>query len=177
MSRKRFLAIVDPWANQMPHDVEEFPHLESDISIQCQLIHNQLSRLRPLFDEIIVVDSGVTPHPLFDELYNIGGFIPGDLYYDQVNFEKSYYLEDKQDWDAWFCGFHYGRCIQGKINDIIKVCGWDYSRFHIIENLSFLFPGDEKRRWSKWDVNIEISKNVKKYNWDYVGKLTELNEK
>jgi hypothetical protein len=37
-----------------------------------------------------------------------------------------------------------------------------------------MFPGDEKKRLIKWDCNIEIFKNVKEYNWDYVGKLTEL---
>jgi|ETN07SMinimDraft_1059922.scaffolds.fasta_scaffold193909_1 hypothetical protein len=174
MSRKRFLAIVDPWKNAMSPDVEEFPYLESDLSIQCQLIHNQLPRLQPLFDDIIVVDSGITPNPLFDELHNIEGFIFGDPYYDQVTFKKFKYLEDKQDWDAWFCGFHYGKCIHGKINDIVKHYGWDYSRFNIIQNLSFMFPGDEKKRLIKWDCNIEIFKNVKEYNWDYVGKLTEL---
>jgi len=174
---KRFLAIVDPWEKLMSHDVEEFPHLPSDTLIQCQLIHNQLTRLQPLFDDIIVVDSGITPNPLFDELHNIGGFIFGDPYYDQVTFERSKYLEDKQDWDAWFCGFHYGRCIQGKINDIIKQYGWDYSRFHIIENLTFQFPNDEKRRWSRWESNINISENVKEYHWDYVSSLFVLNEK
>jgi hypothetical protein len=174
---KKFLAIVDPWGDSLPNDKERFPHLASDVDSQCQLIHNQLSRLRPLFDDIIVVDSGITPNPLFAELYTIGGFIFGDPYYDQVTFEKSKYLEDKQDWDAWFCGFHYGRCIQGKINDIVKHYGWDYSRFHIIQNLSFVFPEDEKKRLIKWDSNIEIFKNVKEYDWDYVSKFNELNEK
>lgn len=174
---KRFLAIVDPWKNSMPHDVAEFPYLESDISIQCQLIHNQLHRLQPLFDDIIVADSGVTPNPLFDELHNIGGFIFGDPHYDHETFEKSKYLEDKQDWDAWFCGFHYGRCIQNKITEIVKAYEWDYSRFHIIENLSFQFPGDNEHRWSKWEQNIKVSEIAKKYNWDYVSEFIELDEK
>ena len=171
---KRFLAIVDPWEKLIPQDVEEFPHLQSDTLIQCQLIHNQLTRLQPLFDDIIVADSGVTPNPLFDALHNIGGF------------EKSKYLEDKQDWDAWFCGFHYGRCIQNKIEEIVKSYEWDYSRFHIIENLSFQFPGDNEHRWNsksrrwrvcKWEQNIRVSEFVKKYNWDYASEFIELDEK
>ena len=171
---KRFLAIVDPWENSMPHDVEEFPYLESDTSIQCQLIYNQLTRLRPLFDDIIVIDSGVTPNPLFAELHNIVSPIEGDLAYDGQTIEKNNYLSDKQDWDMWLCGFHYGRCIQGKITDIVTHYEWDYSRFHIIRNLSFQFPKDEKRRWSKWEQNINISENVKEYDWDYEERLTEL---
>ena len=171
---KRFLAIVDPWEKLIPQDVEEFPHLQSDTLIQCQLIHNQLTRLQPLFDDIIVAGSGVTPNPLFDALHNIGGF------------EKSKYLEDKQDWDAWFCGFHYGRCIQNKIEEIVKSYEWDYSRFHIIENLSFQFPGDNEHRWNsksrrwrvcKWEQNIRVSEFVKKYNWDYASEFIELDEK
>jgi hypothetical protein len=158
---KKFLAIVDPWIVPPPEDTIKFPMLASDSKIQYQLIFNQLSRLKPLFDDIIVDDSGYTSHPIFEELPRVDNVLEG-------------YLEDKQDWDMWLCGFHYGRCIQGKITDIVTHHGWDYSRFHIIENLSFQFPRDEKRRWSKWEQNINISENVKEYHWDYVSRLTEL---
>ena len=162
MSRKRFLAIVDPWASPQPHDAEEFPHLESDSEIQYQLIHNQLPRLKPLFDDIIVTSSGFPIHPLFDELpsYGVGE-----------------YLSDKQDWDMWLCGFHYGRCIHLRIDEVIEQFGWNYSRFHVIQNLSWLFPGDTKDVCSQFYITKDALLNTKDYYWDYVGKLTELNEK
>ena len=72
MNRKKFLAIVDPWASPPPHDAEKFSMLTSDSEIQYQLIYNQLPRLKPLFDNIIVLESGFTPHPLFDELPSYG---------------------------------------------------------------------------------------------------------
>ncbi len=156
MSRKRFLAIVDPWIVPPPEDAKKFPMLASDSEIQYQLIHNQLSRLKPLFDDIIVLDTGYPPHPLFDELPSYGfGY-------------ESKYLSDKQDWDMWLCGFHDGRCIHSKIYDIIKIYGWNYNRFHIIQNLSFLFPGEEKRSRYQQDWIIDIAKNVKVYDWDYI---------
>ena len=138
MSRKRFLAIVDPWedpweTSKISINVENFPMLKSDNNIQYQLIHNQLSRLKPLFDDIIVISSRITTHPMFDELPIVGDII------------ETGYLEDKQDWDMWLCGFHYGRCIQGKIDDVAERYKWNYNRFHIIQNLSFMFPGDIRK--------------------------------
>ncbi len=182
MSRKKFLAIVDPWAEPLEHDVEKFPHLESDTLIQFQLIHNQLTRLRPLFDDIIVVAGSMAPHPMFDELHNVITFHdPTTLDRErlvELGVLEVEYLSDKQDWDAWFCGFHYGRCLHAKINDIIRYYKWDYNRFHIIENLSFQFPEDEKRIWGEWllEGQSEFYKNIKSYNWDYVSRF-ELNEK
>tara|TARA_B110001454_G_C12580740_1_gene376004 strand:+ start:329 stop:811 length:483 start_codon:yes stop_codon:yes gene_type:complete len=158
---KKFLAIVDPWAEPLEHDAEKYPMLEPDNNIQCQLILNQLSRLKPLFDDIIVLDTGNPPHPLFDELSNYGHGWQGP------------YLSDKQDWDMWLCGFHYGRCIHYKINEVIEEYGWDYSRFNIIQNLSFMFPEDTKDLLRLRPI-IKTILNIKEYNWDYVGKLTEL---
>jgi hypothetical protein len=118
--------------------------------------------LKPLFDDIIVIKTYKKTNPIFDELSSV----------DSVLGE---YLEDKQDWDMWLCGFHYGRCIHLKINEVIEQYGWNYNRFHIIENLSWLFPGDTK------DIIIntvyptkDALLNTKEYYWDYVGKLTEL---
>ena len=156
MSRKKFLAIVDPWEHGPISLEANFPMLTSDSNIQYELIHNQLPRLKPLFDDIIVISSGGPVRSIFDELPIVEDII------------ETGYLEDKQDWDMWLCGFHYGRCIQGKIGDVVKHYGWDYSRFHIIENLSFMFPGDAKRIFYKQDWIIDMAKNVKVYDWDYV---------
>jgi hypothetical protein len=161
MSRKRFLAIVDPWQECKSSDAENFPYLKSDLLIQCQVIHNQLPRLEPLFDEIIVIKSNKKTNPIFDELPSVDGVL------DE-------YLSDKQDWDMWLCGFHYGRCIHIKINEVIEQYGWDYSRFHIIQNLSFMFPEDIKSQVQTWECNIKIVQNTKEYSWDYVNDLVEL---
>jgi hypothetical protein len=153
---KRFLAIVDPWANILPHDADNYPHLQSDSEIQYQLIHNQLSRLKVLFDDIIVISSGYPIHPLFAELVTVSNVI------------TSGYLEDKQDWNMWVCGFHDGRCIQGKIEMVVEHYKWNYSRFHVVQNLSFTYPKDAKRIFYKQDWIEPIAKNVKVYDWDYV---------
>ena len=155
---KRFLAIVDPWANPSAENTKEHPMLASDSEIQYQLIYNQLPRLKPLFDDIIVIDSGHPPHPMFDELPSVGSVL-------------SEYLSDKQDWDAWLCGFHYGRCIHLKINEVIEECGWDYNRFHIIQNLSFMFPGDKRKDTRTWKINFNSMRLTKEYYWDYVDSL------
>jgi|TARA_B110000263_G_C15098509_1_gene414196 hypothetical protein len=174
MNRKKFLVIVDPWIVPPPEDAIKFPMLASDSKIQYQLIYNQLSRLKPLFDDIIVDDTGYTSHSIFEELPRVDNVLEG-------------YLEDKQDWDMWLCGFHYGRCIHGKIRGVVENFEWDYSRFHIIQNLSFMLPGDQivntlgpgemSLAPADWQQNIEIFKNVKEYQWDYIGKFIELNEK
>jgi len=177
MSKKKFLVIVDPWLVPSPEMAKEFPMLASDSNIQCQLIYNQLSRLKLLFDDIIVDDSGYPSHPLFDELPRVRL-----SWSNEGLLESEQYLQDKQDWDMWLCGFHYGRCIHGKIIDVIKEHGWDYSRFHIIQNLSWFFPRDlpyydwypKLKEELPWNCDIEIIQNIKEYHWNYVEKLIEL---
>ena len=159
MNRKKFLTIVDPWITPPPGDAIKFPMLTSNSKIQYQLIFNQLSRLKPLFDDIIVDDSGYTSHPIFDELPSVVS-VSGE------------YLSDKQDWDMWLCGFHYGRCIHSKINEVIEEYGWDYNRFHVIQNLSFMFPGDTVKKDMIKSRDAVLS--TKEYYWDYVDSLTEL---
>jgi len=163
MSRKKFLAIVDPWASPPSHDAEKFPMLASDNEIQYQLIYNQLPRLKPLFDDIIVIKSYRKPNPIFDELPSFDHIRGGGEY-----------LSDKQDWDMWLCGFHYGRCIHLKINEVIEEYGWDYNRFHIIQNLSFVFPGDTAKICRSWENNFDAMRLTKEYHWDYVDSLFEL---
>ncbi|SVB06304.1 uncharacterized protein METZ01_LOCUS159158 [marine metagenome] len=152
----------------MENDSIKYSFLKSDISAQCQIIYNQLSRLKPLFDDIIVIKSYSKTNPIFDELPS----------FDSVLGE---YLSDKQDWDMWLCGFHYGRCIHLKINEVIEEYGWDYNRFHIIQNLSFMFPGDKLealRSWENWVdstvCNFDVMRLTKEYHWDYVDSFTEL---
>jgi hypothetical protein len=160
MSRKKFLAIVDPWAVPSRQDRKEFPMLTSDSKIQYQLIYNQLPRLKPLFDDIIVINSWKKSHPIFDEL-------------PSVNSVLGEYLDERQDWNAWFCGFHYGRCIHAKIREVVKQYEWQYSRFHIIQNLSFMFPVDQIDALQSWERNIDM-KLIKEYYWDYLENFNRL---
>jgi len=163
MSRKRFLAIVDPWANPMPSDVEEFPYLESDTSIQCQLIHNQLPRLRPLFDDIIVITSAKKTHPIFDELPKYPSVM-----HEYISLDK------RHDWDMWLCGFHYGKCIHAKIDEVKDEFNWSPNRFNIIRNLSFLFPKDTKEVILKYYSCRQTVLDTKEYNWDFEERLHEV---
>ena len=153
----RFLAIVDPWEKPLEHDVENYPFLASDIDVQCKLIHNQLSRLKPLFDDIIVITSGIKAHPIFDELPNYPSVM-----HEYISLDK------RHDWDMWLCGFHYGRCIHAKIDEVKNEFNWSPNRFNVIQNLSFAFPKDAKRAFYKQDWMIDIAKNVNVYDWDYV---------
>jgi len=158
---KKFLAIVDPWASPVPEDAKEHPMLASDSEIQYQLIYNQLPRLKPLFDDIIVISSGREVHQIFDELPSVVSV-------------KGKYLSDKQDWDMWLCGFHYGRCIHGKIREVIKQDGWDISRFHIIQNLSFMYPGDQLQAVQSWESNFDTMRLIKEHHWTYTNILNNL---
>ena len=160
MNRKKFLVIVDPWIVPPPEDAKEHPMLASDIIIQYQLIYNQLSRLKPLFDDIIVISSWLEVHQIFDELPSVGSVLGEE------------YLDERPDWDMWLCGFHYGRCIHLKINEVVEQYGWDYSRFHVIQNLSFMFPGDKISDIRSW--HPDTMRLTKEYYWDYKEKLTEL---
>lgn len=153
----KFLAIVDPWEKPLAHDDAKFPFLASDIDVQCKLIYNQLSRLKPLFGDIIVVNSGVKSHPVFDGLPNYFGLI-----------------DKKNDWDVWLCGFHYGRCIHAKIENAMNEFGWSPNRFNIIENLSFLFPGDTKETMVKNARCRQAILDTKEYYWDFEKRLYEL---
>jgi len=163
MIRKRFLAIVDPWKNPLASDVKDFPFLSDDFDAQCKLIHTQLARLKPLFDDIVIIDSSRESHPLFDEL-------------PKVNSVLGKYLSDKQDWDMWLCGFHYDRCIHTKIEEVIEQYKWNTNRFNIIQNISFMFPGA-----SMCQIEIKRSRtkecyraDIKEYYWDYVDRFIEL---
>ena len=161
MTRKRFLGIVDPWNETPKRDRIKYPFLQSDTSAQCRIIDNQLPRLKSLFDDIIVIKTYKKTNPIFDELPSV----------DSVLGE---YLSDKQDWDMWLCGFHYGRCIHLKIDEVIEQYGWNYNRFHIIENLSWLLPGDTKDIIIGEYPTKDAVLNTKEYYWDYVGSLSEL---
>ena len=159
----RFLAIVDPWEKPLEHDVENYPFLASDIDVQCKLIHNQLSRLKPLFDDIIVITSGIKAHPIFDELPNYPSVM-----HEYISLDK------RHDWDMWLCGFHYGRCIHAKIDEVKNEFNWSPNRFNVIQNLSFMFPRDTKEVINEHYSCKNIVKETKEYNWDFEERLYEL---
>jgi len=150
---KRFLAIVDPWAEPRPSDAIDFPSLASDIDLQCRLIHNQLPRLTPLFDDIIVINSDFKTHTIFDELSGYASVL-------------NEYIDERTDWDMWLCGFHYGRCIHAKINEVKEQYDWGHERFHIIKNLSFMFPRDSEETILLHSTCRTVV-TTKQYNWNY----------
>ena len=160
---KKFLAIVDPWEKPMEHDVENYPFLASDLHLQYQLIHNQLSRLKPLFDDIIVITSGIKAHPIFDELPKYSSVM-----HEYISLDK------RHDWDMWLCGFHYGRCIHAKIDEVMDEFNWSSNRFHIIQNLSFLFPRDTKEMVEQFYDSRHTVRDTKEYNWDFEERLYEV---
>ena len=160
---KKFLAIVDPWENPPTHLVEKFPMLPSDSNIQYQLIYNQLSRLKPLFDDIIVISKGVPVSPIFDELPKYSSVM-----HEYISLDK------RHDWDMWLCGFHYGRCIHAKIDEVKNEFNWSPNRFNVIRNLSFLFPRDTKEVIVEHYNCRQTVLDTKEYNWDFEERLYEV---
>ena len=159
----RFLAIVDPWEKPLEHDVENYPFLASDIDVQCKLIHNQLSRLKPLFDDIIVITSGIKAHPIFDELPKYPSVM-----HEYISLDK------RHDWDMWLCGFHYGRCIHAKIDEVKNEFNWSPNRFNVIQNLSFLFPRDTREVIVEHYRCSQTVLDTKEYYWDFEERLHEV---
>jgi len=159
----KFLAIVDPWEKPMEHDRLEFPFLESDSDIQCKLINNQLPRLKPLFDDIIVISSAKRTHPIFDGLPKYASIM-----HEYISLDK------RHDWDMWLCGFHYGKCIHAKIDEVKDEFNWSPNRFNIIRNLSFLFPKDTKEIILKYYNCRQTVLDTKEYNWDFEKRLYEV---
>ena len=134
-----------------------------DIDVQCKLIHNQLSRLKPLFDDIIVITSGIKAHPIFDELPNYPSVM-----HEYISLDK------RHDWDMWLCGFHYGRCIHAKIDEVRNEFNWSSNRFNVIQNLSFLFPRDTKEIILEHYHCRQTVRDTKEYNWDFEERLYEV---
>ena len=60
----------------------------------------------------------------------------------------------------YFCGFHLGRCTNGKAIDLHKI-GIDLNRIGIVFNLSILFPCDT--------YNMARSREhwIKQYNYQH----------
>lgn len=178
---KQLLAITDPY---LKHSgtfkttesgklvlirPEPYPWLSDMMATQSLLIHQQLPRLKPLFDDIIVLngalEDGVECSPLFDE-------------YEQFQFLHHYkekgYNRPLERYDIWLCGFHYGRCIHKNIvdavNDSYLYRGRDpIEQFKVISNLSFQFPGDTQEQAQHLHPTM-----ARDYYWDYVDTLVEV---
>ena len=159
----KFLAIVDPWEKPLEHDSIKFPFLASDIDVQCKLIFNQLSRLKPLFDDIIVISSSEKTHPIFDGLPKYASVM-----HEYISLDK------RHDWNMWLCGFHYGRCIHAKIDEVKNEFNWSPNRFNVIRNLSFLFPRDTKEVIVEHYNCRQTVLETKEYNWDFEERLYEV---
>ena len=137
--------------------------MESDSDIQCKLINNQLPRLKPLFDDIIVISSAKRTHPIFDGLPKYASIM-----HEYISLDK------RHDWDMWLCGFHYGKCIHAKIDEVKDEFNWSPNRFNIIRNLSFLFPKDTKEIILKYYNCRQTVLDTKEYNWDFEKRLYEI---
>ena len=51
---------------------------------------------------------------------------------------------------------------------------WSSNRFHVIQNLSFMFPRDTKEVINEHYSCKNIVKETKEYNWDFEERLYEL---
>ena len=137
--------------------------MSSDIDVQCKLIFNQLSRLEPLFDDIIVISSSMETHHIFYGLPKYASVM-----------HKYISLDKRHDWDMWLCGFHYGRCIHAKIDEVKNEFNWSPNRFNVIRNLSFMFPRDNKELVEDHYSYGQIVLDTKEYNWDFEKNLYEI---
>lgn len=168
---KQLLAISDPYLKHsgslkkldsgklVPFLPEPYPWLSDMMATQSLLIHQQLPRLKPLFDDIIVLNGGlgqgVKCNPLFDE-------------YEQFQFLNK--VEDLQEHDIWLCGFHYGRCLHQNILSAVYDDPYiNKEQFKVIVNLSFSFPGDGHGQRTQNFQGL-----AKEYHWDYVDRLEEV---
>ncbi len=144
--RKRSAVIIcDAWKTCFPNDVESFPQLPTETKAFGTYLNHVCSLLREDYDIWHIAEG----REIMDEI---------DTYTDKV---ADTVAELPKDYPMYyFCGFHLGRCTNGKAIDLHKI-GIDLNRLGIVFNLSILFPCD--------DYNMARYREyyIKQYNYQH----------
>jgi len=131
--------VIDAWKYCEQEDLDLFPWLEKETKLFGSFLDLQLSNIKQKYNyDIIHCASSLE---LMDEIQT------RDLVVNKITEIPKYDY-------YYFCGFHLGRCINTRINNLNKPnCG-------IVYNLSMVFPEDSYGRViEKYSDNYMYSYN------------------
>lgn len=129
------LVVVDAWKHCEKEDVEKYPWLEKETKLFGSFLDLQLQNIKQRYSYDIIHCAG--GRDIMDEIKT------RDIIINNIKDIPAYNF-------YFFCGFHLGRCINTKINEIKnKNCG-------IVHNLSMVFPEDSY-------IGV-----MKKYSYNYL---------
>ena len=117
---KGTIIVVDAWKHCEKEDVIQFPHIEQEARLFGRFLNLRLKNLRSSYTIVHCADGRET----MDEI-NTSEDIVINKIHETPDTGGPYY----------FCGFHLGRCIDRKYNELGRTS-------HIIVNLSLLYPKD-----------------------------------
>jgi hypothetical protein len=117
---KGTIIVVDAWKHCEKEDVIQFPHIEQEARLFGRFLNLRLKNLRSSYTIVHCADGRET----MDEI-NTSEDIVINKIHETPDTGGPYY----------FCGFHLGRCIDRKYNELGRTS-------HIIVNLSLLYPED-----------------------------------
>ena len=96
---KECLVVCDAWKEPLPHDAQDFPHLQDETKAFGVYLNQMLKLIRSNFDIIHVANN----HQIMDEIDTTQDKIFPYIQDIPTHYDK-YYL----------CGFHLGRCTHEK---------------------------------------------------------------
>lgn len=121
------VVVIDAWKHCEKEDLKLFPWLEKETKLFGSFLDLQLSNIKEKYAyDIIHCASGLD---IMDEIQTRDLVINK---IDEIPFYDYYY----------FCGFHLGRCINNRLNNLKK-----NSNTGIIINLSMIYPDDSYKRF------------------------------
>jgi len=142
---KQAIVIVDPWQTIEPHDKAIRPWLQDEVNIYCRFL-NHMSQVESFKGTDVYIDA---TEKAVNE--NLDPNIP------VINMQE---LHNKGYDNNIFCGFHYGRCIHRKANELLSY-GTSFDAVGIAINLSLVLPEDKNKYW-------QVKENqVTNYMWAY----------
>ncbi len=124
-NNKKVLIVVDPFWNLEHEDFQRFPNLEWECR---QFVEKKIANLLSKFENIVVATWGERPiHPLLESY---------DRFTDRSEFEKKF-----EDFELYYCGFHYGRCVLNMPMGVVAMKNQFYKCF-VLHEYTMIFPAD-----------------------------------
>lgn len=119
------IIVVDAWKHCEKDDLKQYPWLEKETKLFGSFLDLQLSCIKERYNfDIIHSASG---RPIMDE-------VKSDVVIDNISDLPTYD-------NYYFCGFHLGRCINKKLNELQR------TNTGVILNLSMVFPEDSYKKF------------------------------
>ena len=142
---KQSIIIVDPWQTVEPHDKVIRPWLQDEVDTYCKFL-NHVVKAEIYKGTDVYIDAS---QQIVNK--NLDSSIP------IIDMQE---LHNKNYTKNIFCGFHYGRCIHRKANELISY-GTLFDAVGIAINLSLVLPADDNKYWQNKQTQVT------NYMWAY----------